>query len=98
MTIIPIKQGETRSFKPKASRSGRPWATVEHTCRGTILQCDDGFTCLQPNDIRRVYQDRDGLYIWCSEGKHHLADQQELAEDGTEFYIGLWNWMDGASQ
>lgn len=80
-------------IKSKTSPDGRPYATLAEVVRGTILQADGGFTCLAANDIRRVYHDADGLYIRCCEGKHYLEGQIEQSADGTEFYIGLHNWM-----
>jgi hypothetical protein len=53
---------------------------------GDVLRADGGFTCLSDGAVREVMKDDDGLYVQCSEGKHHL-DGQEGANGEC---VGLW--------
>jgi len=66
---------------------GKPWAQVKDTKAGSILIPDDGFDCLEEAIAVIVKEDRNGLYVPCSEGRHGLDGQ--LSDDGTE-YVGLW--------
>lgn len=67
--------------------NGKPWAQVKETKAGSILIPDGGFTCLEESIAVVVKEDKDGLYVPCADGTHHLDGQ--LSDDGTE-YVGLW--------
>ena len=68
---------------------------------GTILICDDGFTCNPACASRMVFRDRDTkgsmksvprharsrLYIRCKDGRHYLDGQ--VSATGTH-YVGFW--------
>ena len=66
---------------------GNPWAQVSETKVGSILIPDGGFVCLEEAIAVIVREDKNGLYVPCSDGRHGLDGQ--LSDDGSE-YVGLW--------
>ena len=66
-------------------RSGRPWAKLSELRAGEQVILDAGFTCTHPR-IATVYEDTEGLYFNCDNGRHSLDGQ---ADDG-EHLIGIY--------
>lgn len=61
---------------------------VSETFAGTEVIADGGFSCIRKGQRLFVGEDHEGLYIPCTEGKHHLAGQYEHSADG-DYFIGL---------
>jgi hypothetical protein len=50
--------------------------TIHDVQAGDNLQVDDGFTCMQAEDVRKVEADHDGkLFVRCTDGRHFLDGQ-----------------------
>ncbi len=67
---------------------GRKYATVAATRAGDNLQADGDFTCISADAILTVAEDELGLYVPCSDGRHHLDGQ--IVRNGTPHYMGLY--------
>lgn len=76
------------------SKDGREWARLSNLKPGSIIKCDDGFTCGINNQERVVGADASGkLFVNCGEGRHYLDGQ--LASEGidggdTDHLVGMW--------
>lgn len=64
------------------------FAKISEVKVGSLLQCNDGFTCLPKNAQRYVHEDDGELYIVCKCGKHFLDGQ--ISFDDKEEYVGLY--------
>ena len=68
--------------------NGRKYATVLETKAGSVVQVDEGFTCIETGAQRTVKAGKEGLYIDCRCGEHYLDGQLDF--DGGAFYVGLY--------
>lgn len=62
-------------------------APIDKVKDGSVLECDDGFTCLHDEDIVVVRKDENGLYVVCDEGRHYIDGQ--LDWDDCTTYVGF---------
>ena len=82
--FLPGKFLDACQYVAKLPRATVPVSQVHS---GTVLACDDSFTCLKTGARRKVRKGEDGeLYILCSAGRHYLDGQ--LDESGKN-YIGF---------
>lgn len=78
-------------------KNGRAYATVADTKAGSVLETDDGFTCMPQGAHKTVHEDDYGeLYLHCAgEGEQHDPQTErhglngQLDNTGT-FYVGLY--------
>lgn len=62
-----------------------------------IIVTDDGFECLNKNDIRTVFKDTHGkFYVTCGAGTHYLDGQ--LNEERKVLGFGLYRGIGAASR
>jgi hypothetical protein len=59
---------------------------VDKVKKGTLLRCDDGFTCIRAGTVVKVRKDSSGLWIPCREGRHYLDGQ---LNDSGSGYVGF---------
>lgn len=59
---------------------------VDWVKKGTLLRCDDDFTCIRAGTVVKVRESKEGLWIPCRSGRHYLDGQ--LNDSGTG-YVGF---------
>lgn len=67
-------------------RNNRPYLRLSDLGPNTVVEFDNGFSCLRPYSRQLVNYDDDGAFVFCDEGKHYLHGQ---ADDG-EHCIGVY--------
>lgn len=65
--------------------NGRPYAKLSELRVGDKVMVDGGFSCMHDGDVK-IVKEKDGLYIDCRYGHHHL---HALATD-DEHCIGIY--------
>jgi len=68
--------------------NGRAYATVAEVKKGTKLEVDEDFTCIDNKTVVVVKEDELGLFFECEEGHHYLDGQIDINTDS--FYVGLY--------
>ena len=71
-----------------ADIANRPYAKLDALKPGDRIEADDGFDCMDVGEVKVVMEDKDGLYIECTDedGKHYLDGQ----DDGDGYLVGLY--------
>lgn len=67
-------------------KQGRDYAKLSELKAGDTVEVDGDFTCLKPWTKHMIATDDGGMFIPCSDGKHHLSNQ---ADDGVHC-IGIY--------
>jgi hypothetical protein len=67
-------------------KQGRRYARLAEIKAGSYIRVDGDFDCMKKNSLRKVFRDREGYYVVCSRGRHHLDGQS----DGHGNLIGMY--------
>jgi hypothetical protein len=65
------------------NKYGKEYAQLSKLKAGDVVTIDDGFTCMH-SGRKAVFENKEGLYITCSEGRHYLN------ADEDDFLIGVY--------
>lgn len=63
-------------------KNGRDWAKLSLLKRGDKVETDESFHCVAV-PISTVYEDENGLFICCNQGKHYLDGQLNYEDNDS---------------
>lgn len=64
---------------------GREYAHYDDLKVGDLLVVDDDFTCMSGWSVKELFEDEDGFYVHCDQGRHYLVEE----EDG--YIVGMYH-------